>query len=219
MDFSAISPTLTIAVALAICIVPIFVIKKTKNHIRGPRQKTNGNDSPCSSGVIGPSNGDNNTNVAGVNIHNSTVNINRSPSKQSNNQNEEHSVDFATNILFVDDTPKTKDELPLITLLESYGFTSVNLANDPKIVSNEVVNAKIVFVDITGVGKSSGCNDGTELAVKIKRRYPDKIVAIYSSTETHNTLVPGLTDLDGNFGKNDDSQIYIDFIEQHARRN
>lgn len=147
------------------------------------------------------------------------VNIHQRDDKY-NGQTKTLDDDYNINILFIDDEEKTADEFQLIKLLASYGYTNTHLVHDSRVVSPEVMSAKLVFVDITGVGKDAGCNDGTELAVQIKKRYgKDKIVAIYSSTETHNIHVKGLNTLDGIFGKNDDFQLYLDFIEQYAKRN
>ena len=181
-------------------IIPVLKVKKNKTRVEGNNQVE----------------GQQNISVSGVN---GDVNINTSQGKSSEVQDPEV-IDYNAYILFIDDEPNSEDDMKRIKSLTSYGYTNVHLINDGTVTSPEVVRAQFVFVDITGVGKAAGCAEGTELAVQIKKRYgASKIVAIYSSTETHNIQVKGLQSLDYIFGKNDDTQVYLDFIEQYAKRN
>lgn len=59
---------------------------------------------------------------------------------------------------------------------------------------------------------------GKFTAARIKKTYPSKIVARYSSTEEHSIFVNDVELLDGKFGKNDDFQTYLDFIQQYAKK-
>ena len=208
METSFFSPELivgliTIGVSISLCfyIIPVFRIKKKKDNVKGNSQKVDGEQNISVNGVNG----------------NVTINTNSS-NRDGTPQSEE--IDYNTYILFIDDEPNSEEDMSRIKSLRSYGYTNVHLINDGTVTSPEVVRAQFVFVDITGVGKAAGCNEGTELAVQIKKRYgKNKIVAIYSSTETHNIQIKGLKSLDCIFGKNDDTQVYLDFIEQYAKRN
>lgn len=205
METSFFSPELLIgliliSVVLTVCFIPIFNIRKNKEIVKGNGQKVDGERNITVSGVKG------------------NVTISTSVDKDGTAQSS--TIDYNTYILFIDDEPKSEEEMSRIKSLRSYGFTNVHLVNDCTVTSPEVASAQFVFVDITGVGKAAGCSEGTELAVQIKKRYGEKkIVAIYSSTETHNIQVKGLNTLDYIFGKNDDTQVYLDFIEQYAKRN
>ena len=208
METSFFSPELiigliAIVVSISFCFyfIPVFLIKKKKDNVKGNSQKVDGEQNISVNGVNG----------------NVTINTNSSD-KDGTPQSEV--IDYNTYILFIDDEPNSEEDMSRIKSLRSYGYSNVHLINDGTVTSPEVVRAQFVFVDITGVGKAAGCNEGTELAVQIKKRYgKNKIVAIYSSTETHNIQIKGLKSLDCIFGKNDDTQVYLDFIEQYAKRN
>lgn len=191
----------TLSVSLYFVIVPVLQIKKKKTKVEGNSQIVDGKQNISVNGV----NGD------------VTINTN---SDKSEEVRESGAIDYNVYILFIDDEPDSEEDMKRIKSLSSYGYTNVHLIKDGTVTSPEVVSAQFVFVDITGVGKAAGCNEGTELAVQIKKKYGEqKIVAIYSSTETHNIQVKGLQSLDYIFGKNDDTQVYLDFIEQYAKRN
>lgn len=191
---------ITFAISFYFVIIPVFKKSKKNIKVKGNRQKVDGEQNISVNGVNG----------------NVTINTN---SIKSEEEQQIKDIDYNTYILFIDDEPNSEDEMKRIKSLSSYGYTNVHLINDGTVTSPEVVNAQFVFVDITGVGKKAGCNEGTELAVQIKKKYGEnKIVAIYSSTETHNIQVKGLQTLDCIFGKNDDTQVYLDFIEQYADR-
>lgn len=204
MESSLISPELIIGLiavfTLSIIIVPVFRINKKKNIAKGNSQIVNGKEN--------------------ISVHDVKGNVTiTSNSVKPDEVKQSDGIDYNVYILFIDDEPHSEDDMSRIKSLRSYGFTNVHLINDGTVTSPEVVSAQFVFVDITGVGKAAGCNEGTELAVQIKKKYREKkIVAIYSSTETHNIQVKGLNSLDYIFGKNDDTQVYLDFIEQHAKR-
>lgn len=192
-----------IAIILFIVLVVVLVVQfyikihKNKTNIKGNKQEVSGIGNISINGVQGD------------------VSITNSPELNGCSDSD---IDYNTNILFIDDE-QNENDFQLIRLLNSNGFLNTHLVNDATVIQAEVLAAKIIFVDITGVGKKAGCNEGTELAVLIKRRYNNKAVAIYSSTETHNIQVKGLKELDNIFGKNDDFQLYLDFITEHARRN
>lgn len=216
MDFSILSPEMKLLILFSFVFVFAFVIVfAIQINIKSSKTKTKTKVSDNKQSITGSKN-------ISINGVNGNVSI-TSADNLENGENDEittSDVDYNVNILFIDDEPKSKEEFQMIKLLSSYGFSNTHLLNDAIVTAPEVCNARIIFVDITGVGKIAGCKEGTELAVQIKKRYGNsKIVAIYSSTETHNIQVKGLQTLDNIFGKNDDSQIYIDFIEQYAKRN
>lgn len=208
METSFFSPELIIGLIVTVVslsigfyFIPVLQIKRKKDNVKGNSQKVDGKQNISVNGVNGP------------------VTITTSSSERVETPQSEV-IDYNTYILFIDDEPTSEDDMSRIKSLRSYGYTNVHLINDGTVTSPEVVRAQFVFVDITGVGKAAGCNEGTELAVQIKKRYGEnKIVAIYSSTETHNIQVKGLQSLDYIFGKNDDTQVYLDFIEQYAKQN
>ena len=198
---------LEISIALLLALVVIFVIVVQFNmKISSSRKVNKGNKQEV--------NGSSNININGVN---GDVTINN-PNIADDNIDSE--INYDINILFIDDEQTNENDFQMIRLLKSNGFHNTHLVNDATVIQQDVTAAKIIFVDITGVGKIAGCNEGTELAVQIKKRYSNKkVVAIYSSTETHNIQIKGLNQLDYIFGKNDDFQVYLDFITEHARRN
>ena len=202
METSILSPEIILGsifvLAIFFVIIPVFQINKKK--VKGSRQNVEGKQNISVNGVNG------------------NVSINTNSTKSATIQRSEE-INYNTYILFIDDDPRSEEDMKRIKSLASYGYTNIHLINDGTVISPEVNMAQFVFVDITGVGKKAGCSDGTELAVQIKKKYGrEKIVAIYSSTETHNIQVKGLKSLDYIFGKNDDTQVYLDFIEQYAKQ-
>jgi hypothetical protein len=85
----------------------------------------------------------------------------------------------AVSILFIDDDTKFK----VIAILKNAGWIKTRIIKDLKNLNDEsILNAHIVFVDIQGVGKLMGFNDGgLGLAASIKERYAKKKVIIYSA--------------------------------------
>lgn len=88
------------------------------------------------------------------------------------------------NILFIDDDDKFK----IVKILKDSGWKNTRRVEDIKSIDDKAVKTTdIFFVDIHGVGKKLGCPDeGLDLALMLKRKYPSKKVVIYSANQRNN---------------------------------
>lgn len=88
------------------------------------------------------------------------------------------------NILFIDDDDKFK----IVQILKDSGWKNTKRVEDLKSIDDQIAKkTDIFFVDIHGVGKKLGCsNEGLDLALMLKRKYPSKRVVIYSADPKNN---------------------------------
>lgn len=98
-------------------------------------------------------------------------------------------IDFMkskTRILFIDDDK----EFSVVKILKDSGWKHTKSISDIKSLDMPIVkDANIYFVDINGVGKTLNLeNEGLDLALMIKQKYPDKKVVIYSANRTTNAF-------------------------------
>ena len=215
MDISAISPTFWFILSISVIIACVFVINF---NIRKSKDKSkNSHNTIDSNNVSQKSEGDNSFNFAGP--VNAPVNVYQGVTQNSSKGADDEVFNFDINILFIDDEQISIEDFRLIKLLNKHGFRNTHKIFDAdSLDQREIKDADIVFVDITGVGVVLECKDGSDLAARIKKTYPSKIVARYSSTEEHSIFVNDVELLDGKFGKNDDFQTYLDFIQQYSKK-
>lgn len=123
-----------------------------------------------------------------VNVH---VNVNSEREREMTEQSSsEKIVDItkeeiydimkkSVNILFIDDDKRFK----VVKLLKDAGWKNTKTVIDIKSLDDDLVrHARIYFVDIHGVGKKLQCpNEGLDLALMLKKKYPEKKVVIYSA--------------------------------------
>lgn len=114
-------------------------------------------------------------------------------------------------ILFIDDK-----KFEIIKYLRDRGWTETKRIKDLKNFDDpEVIKSKIIFVDIIGVGIHLNLKgEGLELAVQLKKRYPDKKVALYSSESKHDIFGEGIDILDARIQKNADPIKFLNLVEQ-----
>jgi len=90
------------------------------------------------------------------------------------------------NILFIDDDTKFQ----VVKILKDSGWKNTKSIVDIKSLdSPKVKDAHIYFVDINGVGKMLNCPDeGLDVALMLKQKYPMKKVVIYSADRKNNVF-------------------------------
>lgn len=106
----------------------------------------------------------------------------------------------STKILFIDDDKAFK----IVDILKRMGWINTKLIKDINSLSDaNVLSANVLFIDIQGVGKLLQEKDeGLGLALSIKRRYPEKIVVIYSAQEDGARFHEALSEADYSLPKN-----------------
>lgn len=84
-----------------------------------------------------------------------------------------------TNILFIDDDKQFK----IVPILKKAGWRNTSFFPNPDVIdinADKIRNAHIIFVDIKGVGTTMYDNEGLDLVVDLKKKYPEKKVVMYS---------------------------------------
>lgn len=89
-------------------------------------------------------------------------------------------------ILFIDDDKNFK----VVKILKNSGWKHTKSIVDIKSVDQEdVMNSDLFFVDINGIGKILDLpNEGLDIALMLKQRYPNKKVVIYSANSKNNVF-------------------------------
>jgi len=117
----------------------------------------------------------------------------------------------STNILFIDDDKSFK----IVGILKNMGWTRTKLIGDVSSLGDpSIIDAKILFIDIQGIGKKLQFKDeGLGLALAIKRRYlNEKKVIIYSANEDGKRFHEALSEADYSLTKNADPVRFEDAI-------
>ena len=96
-----------------------------------------------------------------------------------------HDIDHLkkiTRILFIDDEDRTR----LINYLDREGWQARQVIDLNSMENIDLKDSHIVFTDIMGIGKLlEKENEGLDIVVSIKKKFPEKKVALYSSKSTH----------------------------------
>lgn len=89
-------------------------------------------------------------------------------------------------ILFIDDDKKFN----VVKILKDSGYKNTTSVVDIKNLDEPLVKeANIYFIDINGVGKLLKCeNEGLDLALMLKQKYPTKKIVIYSANKINNAF-------------------------------
>ena len=119
-----------------------------------------------------------------------------------------------TRIVFVDDDARFK----VAKILTNSGWVHTKLIKDCKTLEeHEVVDAKILFIDVQGVGVAMGFSDeGLGLALAIKGKYPSKKVIIYSAETQGDRFHEALRKADSFLPKNADPYEFQRIVEEYT---
>jgi hypothetical protein len=117
-----------------------------------------------------------------------------------------------TKILFIDDDTKFK----VVKILLKSGWVNTKIVRDVETIdSPEIQDAHIIFVDVQGVGISMGFNDeGLGLSLALKKKYPQKKIAIYSSETQGDRFHEALRKADSFLPKNADPYEFQQLVEE-----
>ncbi len=156
-----------------------------------------------------------------VNNQNVTVNVaqpsaisNMSNSKKKENETALtiNGIRAQTNILFIDDDKKFK----IVSILKKAGWKNTSFFPDPDVTdinAEKIRNAHIIFVDIKGVGTTMYDNEGLDLVVDLKNKYPEKKVVIYSAEQEHSVFHKAINMADDRISKNSQPAVFVSVIE------
>lgn len=161
-------------------------------------------------------NTNNNTNNFSVNLYTPEKTSNPDQAQEGEQINTS-SIEFKktiTKILFIDDEVKFK----VVKILQNAGWMHTQLIKDVKSLDQpEIVESKIIFVDIQGVGKELDFKEeGLGLASALKEKYPQKTVIIYSAEQEGDRFHKTLRQVDASLAKDADPYQFQSLVEEHA---
>ena len=152
------------------------------------------------------------------NNSNNNININvgatsASPQSSETESQKESKVLYKSDvrILFIDD-----QQFDIVQYLKGQGWKNTSRIPDAKTLDDPSIRqADIIFVDINGVGlKLRLRKQGRDLAVKIKRTYPEKKVILYSNEEKHDIFDKDIDILDDRISKKVDPYQFVEIVNK-----
>jgi hypothetical protein len=151
-----------------------------------------------------------------LNIYNGIINEDLRKDDAMNNEMT-NSIDYKKNntrILFIDDEVKFK----VVKILQRAGWIHTQLIKDAHSLEQEEIKfAKIIFIDIQGVGiELTPKDEGLGLARAIKQKYPDKKIIIYSAEQTGDRFHRALREVDDSLSKDADPYQFQRIVEDFA---
>lgn len=119
-----------------------------------------------------------------------------------------------TKILFIDDEIRFK----VVKILQKAGWLHTKLIKDAHNLDQlEIKEAKIIFVDIQGVGIDLNFKEeGLGLASALKNKYPDKKIIIYSAEQKGDRFHKALREVDDFLQKDADPYQFQRIVEDFA---
>lgn len=124
----------------------------------------------------------------------------------------ETDLKLKTKILIIDDNKPSE----ILEYMKDAGW-KVKYLNDLDNMNNYVLcQSHIIFIDIMGPGKKLSLNDGQELAVEIKKKYPGKKVAIYSTVSEQNIFHEAIDVVDKRIRRQGTLIPFVSAIEEMA---
>ncbi len=125
---------------------------------------------------------------------------------------EKYKKNKPTRILFVDDEI---DDFFIPKTLKKNDYEIDTLQDVENLHDKKVKNAKIIFVDFKGVGKSFGKQQGIDLIKALKKEYKKKKTVILFSSHNFN-LTKEIDAGDDRIAKNASLQDFIDMIKKYS---
>lgn len=117
-------------------------------------------------------------------------------------------------ILFIDD-----GEFDVPDILTNSGWKNTKKLSDVESLDSlDIIEANIIFVDISGVGRKLRFSDeGLGLISALKKKYPHKKVVVYSAQRRGDRFHEGLSDADARLAKNADPFQFESLVEGFAK--
>lgn len=190
-------------------------LKKNKSTDKTNNDAVNYNETqinPVISPVINP------INYINVNLgKKDDLNVKREISNNENSLNRDaviESLKSKVHILFIDDDKKFN----IVKILKDSKWKNTNTVTDIKSVDLKIIkDADIIFVDINGVGLLLKCeHEGLDIALMLKRKYPNKKIVIYSANKNNDNFHPAWDECDFKLEKNALSYQYLSLVEQYS---
>lgn len=121
-----------------------------------------------------------------------------------------------TRVLFVDD----EDRTDVIDYLHGERWHCRQLRDIDSMENTELKDSHIVCIDIRGVGrKLYKENEGLDLVVSVRNRYPEKKIILYSSQPMHNIFHKANEMLDKRiYKRSGDLEVFRSAIEELSRK-
>lgn len=120
----------------------------------------------------------------------------------------------AVKILFVDDDLNFR----IVSILKKQGWINTKIVGDILNI-DKYHDYDIFFIDINGVGKLMALQDeGLDLAYLIKKKYPNKMVVIYSTDTKRDVTHQAFKIVDGTLPKNAQIYEFENYIEDFSKR-
>lgn len=141
------------------------------------------------------------------------INININNGKQELDEPEKNRLKDLTHILFVDDDTKFK----VVSIMKKAGWKNTKSKKDiVNLDDSDATQANIIFVDINGVGRILFDDQGLGLAQALKKKYPKKIIILYSAEPKGNMFHKALQVVDDCLPKNAEPYEFINMVESFA---
>ncbi|WP_426767882.1 hypothetical protein [Erwinia aphidicola] len=157
-----------------------------------------------------------NTNEQNVNlnIYNNNLATEKVDDMNSSNEDCIELKKNNTKILFIDDEVRFK----VVKILQRAGWLHTKLIKDAdSLDQQEIKEAKIIFVDIQGVGiELTFKEEGLGLASALKNKYPEKKIIIYSAEQKGDRFHKALREVDDFLQKDADPYQFQRIVEDFA---
>ncbi|HBT3899949.1 TPA: hypothetical protein MBK69_001996 [Klebsiella pneumoniae] len=164
--------------------------------------------------VVPPTIPNQNEQNVNLNIYNGSIDVQK---KEDAMPDDKFTLEYKkgnTKILFIDDEVKFK----VVKILQKAGWVHTKLIKDAESLDQtEIKEAKIIFVDIQGVGLELTPNEeGLGLALALKTKYPEKKIVIYSAEQTGDRFHKALREVDDFLPKDADPYQFQTIVESFA---
>ena len=115
-------------------------------------------------------------------------------------------------ILIIDDNKPEE----IIDYVKEAGWKAKYLGDLDNLINTQLVQAHIIFIDIMGPGKLLRLANGQELAVAIKKKYPEKKIIIYSTVSEQNIFHESIDIVDKRIRRQGTPIPFVSAIEEMA---
>lgn len=155
---------------------------------------------------------------SGSNVVNNTINVNASSTGpkdtcQSFTSDGLTSKKDKIKILFIDD-----EKFMMVDILKEAGWINTKRIKDVNNLELPIIlESHIIFVDINGIAKNLFSDQGIGLAGELKKKYPDKVIIIYSAESNGDRFHKTLRLVDECISKNAEPYEFIGIVEDAAK--
>lgn len=117
-------------------------------------------------------------------------------------------------ILFIDD-----EKFMMVDILKEAGWINTKRVKDVTNLELPIIlESHIIFVDINGIAKNLFKDQGIGLAGELKKKYPEKVIIIYSAESNGDRFHKTLRVVDECISKNAEPYEFIGLVEDAAKK-